>query len=345
MRKEIFYLFSSAYRLKYKQDNIDVVAAPVGYVIGFRYNKEKYVHKNVLSLEKNKIIGKKGLVIYVERDAEKGILNFHPLRMVRIKELNEIGNTYKVYLEMDKFCVTDDLEAFNQELKAEVPDLPYIEIEKGKFFTKAELVKNVREREFIDGFEHLAKELKYTIDYKDSIFYCVPEIELLAPKKSKELILTRYKDKIQNYLLLDSANSYQFTIYHHNPDLRGFRALRLILETDPNSIKMISEDYFEFTSAYDEEKFEIYTRRLHSNKFSHLVIKPNVEDVLMPKISIPIVVRYNWFYTFSSLSITGLGVFFAGLSSNIPNVGWRLISLLASAFVAGVGLFLRTRKD
>lgn len=344
MPKKIFYLFSSAYRERYKQDNIDVIAAPIGYIIGFRYNKDRYVHPNVLSLKKSEIIGQKGLVIYVERDANQKILNFHPLRMVKIKELNEIGNTYKVYLEMAEFCNAEDLQEFNKELREVVPDLPYIEIEKGKFFTKADELKNVRIKGFLEGFELLAKEMKSTVDYKDSILYCIPEIELVEPKKSKALILTNYKQKIENYLQLDSAKSYQFTIYHFNPELMGFRSLRLLLKTDPNSIEIISEDYFEFTSSYDDRRFEIYTKRIDLDKFSYLVLKSNNEKILIPQISIPIVVRYNRFYSIGTLVLAGLGVFSTGLSTNIKTI-WQVPCLLVSAFFAALGLFLKTRKD
>lgn len=156
--------------------------------------------------------------------------------------------------------------------------------------------------------------------------------------------MTNYKQKIENYLQLDSAKSYQFTIYHFNPELMGFRSLRLLLKTDPNSIEIISEDYFEFTSSYDDRRFEIYTKRIDLDKFSYLVLKSNNEKILIPQISIPIVVRYNRFYSIGTLVLAGLGVFSTGLSTNIKTI-WQVPCLLVSAFFAALGLFLKTRKD
>jgi hypothetical protein len=56
-------------------------------------------------------------------------------------------------------------------------------------------------------------------------------------------------------------------------------------------------------------------------------------------------IKYNRFYSIGTTALAALGIFLAGLSSNIKILKWQILFMFISASIAGLGLFFKTQKD
>jgi len=88
VQDKIVYLFSSSHRQVYKQDNINALCYPPGFVIHFRYD-EKWVDTEIWNKKQNELEGKEAIIVVVdtEKRNDEYFPRFYPIRKQKLKSL------------------------------------------------------------------------------------------------------------------------------------------------------------------------------------------------------------------------------------------------------------------
>lgn len=131
---ECLYLFSSNTRRLYRQDVINALAVPRGFIMHFRYEK-KYVASKLwesISYEpdvtRNMLKGTSVVVTYVHQEAiggkqeEMRVLGLFPLRLGKVIDIDTDGDTIHVYFTLDEYFAYAEPESESTKIYVQALD-------------------------------------------------------------------------------------------------------------------------------------------------------------------------------------------------------------------------------
>ncbi len=121
-KKEIVYLFNSAFSPLYQRNLLKTIAIPRGSINYVRYTISRNVPPELVeNFENNKrkvkqrLLNKDGLFIFVDRFAQGGY-KYYPLRRLKITSVDIEHDKLMIYFEVRKCVHCPNVDDFSQEL-------------------------------------------------------------------------------------------------------------------------------------------------------------------------------------------------------------------------------------
>lgn len=121
------YVFSSASRPLYKQNVLDNIASPPGYILHYRY-ETKHVGDPLMRrvTDGGSFEGMPGLVVFVDQmhgeDGALSVSNFYPLRAIEVRQVVLDGSVLHIFFKVGKYVSyssepTDTRDEYNRRLE------------------------------------------------------------------------------------------------------------------------------------------------------------------------------------------------------------------------------------
>lgn len=111
----MIYLFNSGFRPLYRNNILNTLYVPNGFVIEFRYrikDEESYVHPSLKNQLNKATKDEKVVIIFVDRYANNGYI-YHPIRLGRFVSFREEDQRLYLSVELVEFIYPKNLNSFN----------------------------------------------------------------------------------------------------------------------------------------------------------------------------------------------------------------------------------------
>lgn len=183
------YVFSSASRPLYKQNVLDNVASPPGYILHYRY-ETKHVGDPLMRrvTDGGSFEGMRGLVIFVDQvqgqDGSLSVKKFYPLRDIEVREVALDGSVLHVFFKVGRYVSygsepTDIREEYSNGLEdnlkgAGLPTQKYVTINPWKpNFDFADTASKQQQAKAWSGLVELLENVE---TFETSVFFRVPGV-------------------------------------------------------------------------------------------------------------------------------------------------------------------------
>jgi hypothetical protein len=211
----VLFFLSSDYSPRYKQDILRCLAAPIGSVVQFRYDKV-HIPEDVLKklVSTGTQFPLEGVVCSV---ATKGIgvLPIVPVRKVRVQKPRVHGETISIKLVVDQVVVADSA-GFTSELDSLTNNrVPRIKEEgqnaEGYYLFEAEMPSKTEVGSSVSIWERTVSALRQQHAYKDEPFFWVA----LGIESSDKQLDTSELHPWRN--VIEPRGEYRLLVYHFQP--------------------------------------------------------------------------------------------------------------------------------
>lgn len=294
------YVFSSASRPLYKQNVLDNVASPPGYILHYRY-ETKHVGDPLMRrvTDGGPFEGMRGLVIFVDQvqdqDDSLSVESFYPLRDIEVREVVLDGSVLHVFFKVGRYVsygsepmktrreYSDRLE---DNLKgAGLPTQKYVTLNPWKpNFDFADTTSKQQQAKAWSGLVELLENVE---TFETSVFFRVPGVRqqegltklARAKAKAKELVRRIFRAQPADYLsvqeVLTRRSGYELRSGHNYAlELTFYRKGSAEAIEGSTLVPVLDNTYF----RYDPEP--ILVRFRYDNHDIDLVTTPVTQDAL-----------------------------------------------------------------
>ncbi len=320
MDNKLIYLFGSTSRPVYRENNINALCFPQGFIMHYRYD-EKWVSKEIISNIDN-LRNYETLIVFVDT-TDGDIPHFYPIRKAKIKKIEIDGDFYHFYIELFGEWVDYRESGKLDKLKEYDPLIKDIEenptSENPKFVSIDTLNDEIKLSEDSPAWTSIIEKIGNKEPFKNVLFYRIDDIYEIDSRES--LKITNFGETKAGYTV-KSGKKYNMELsfnYGKEPPEEALTD-RLIASIDENLCSAIPN---ELRLGFRADRQDIYLNIKESlqDSMTYLIIKFKEGKVEGPNVTIPIKVTYN------RLTIYGLVILFligtlltSGLVSSLINV-------------------------
>lgn len=295
---EVVYLFSSSHRPIYKQDNVNALCYPSGFIMHFRYD-EKWVDTEILNKNPNELEGKEAIIVVVdsEKRNQEYFPRFYPIRKAKIKKFDIDGSVSHFYFELLPDWVDyrennklRDYQAFIDLLK-EKP-VSGKEGLNGKFVSLDRLQRDIRFSSEAKAWESIIEKIGSLSPYKETLFYRLSRF--YEAKSNKDLEITTFDELRCGYTLKSG------TIYNLEFSFSYGKEPPAAVSKEKFTINLVDLDkYFytpipyELTLGFRVDKQNVYlsTKELFLSAHTILILSFKEGIIEGPNVLIPIKIK------------------------------------------------------
>jgi hypothetical protein len=254
---EWLYLFSSNQSPQYRQDIIDVLAAPAGTHYTFRYD-DIYVEQSTAQ-KWRALSSMRVLVVFSEQDPKEQTARFLPVRLATVVEADVLGSRYFVRFRLEDIVAlqTNDDSAiadFNAELVHHSIESPYESSASLGSPLDMTTLASGQDQEL--AFERVAELLSSTVTYKSFVLFRVRRLRDIRDDASVDAAA-------DGLFTLTSDRGYELDIVQsqiHTP----IEPRRFLVETDGVSLQVVGREGFEVASRYDRVAIPVFATQAPS---------------------------------------------------------------------------------
>jgi hypothetical protein len=340
------HLFTSNIRPVYEHDVVDVLAAPRGMTIRFRY-AQRYVATSLHDLWRDDKLAKRAVLVHfsMQQEARYHDAAYIPLRAGMVVRTAVEGSSFVIYFTVGDYVSLADPTLRETDLGQSVRNFttglasllgdghPDKQISASEGGSAENLLSSTATQ--ADAFEHAVGYLRRTRSFHDYAFARLDRLERSktgAPVKMEEGV---YK--------LTGGESYEAVMVHYQGnDALGVCSLRL--KTDGELLRVVGSDEIRIASRYDTVPIRLFAPARDDIQHATIAIAPT-EGLRGPTLQVPVQVapsaRGTVLYaggTFLALAIAASpGAF--GVSSD-----WAKVLLVGGALLGGAVTFFRRRR-
>lgn len=322
---KIVYLFSSAYHPVYKQDNINALCYPTGFIMHFRY-EEKWVDTEILNENPEELVGKEAIIVVVEAEKrnQERLPLFFPIRKAKIKKFDIDGSVSHVYFELLPDWVdyreNNKLRDYQSCIES-VKEKPISgnEMLIGKFFSLDNLQQDINFSSEAKAWESIIEKIGNLDSYKETLFYRLSRF--YEAKSNRDLEIIKF-DELRCGYTLKSGTKYNFELsfsYGKKPPEAASKD-RLIVKVDlDKNFYTPIPDEIPLGFRVDKQNVYLSTKELFLDAFTYLVISFKKDLIEGPSILIPIEIKKTvktYFYVL--MILIGLILVTGIISERIP---------------------------
>lgn len=322
---KIVYLFSSAYHPVYKQDNINALCYPSGFIMHFRY-EETWVDTEILKKNPKELEGKEAVIVVVEAEKRNQELfpRFFPIRKAKIKKYEIDGSVSHVHFELLPDWVDyrednklRDYQSCIESLKEKPISGPKMLI--GKFFSLDNLPLDIKFSHDAKAWESIIEKIGSLDSYKQTLFYRLSRF--YEEKSNKDLKITMF-DKFRCGYTLKSGTKYniEFSFNYGKAPPKDAIKDRLKVKVDLHKyFYMPIPDEIQLGFRVDKQNVYLSTQELFLDAFTVLTISFEKGLIEGPNVSIPIKIkRAVKTYLYVLMILIGLILVTGIISERIP---------------------------
>lgn len=248
----MFLCLSSGATPRYREDILRAISMPSRSSLQFRY-QHRYVASAILG--KPFPVGSQVLIAYVDQSDPAKPIQIVPCRFAVLTEAITVGTAVTLSLELREFAFSEDVEQFNNSLKADADGIvPAWQTGKahGHYWLEAEIEsKTVVGSNMLDYWEGIVKQLSDRTDFKDeACFYTVVGVYDALSKSEVKLESARYEVK--------SSREYEFRLYHFYPKDLPLKTV-LSLTTTGQMLSFTTNPVMHMDSRYDLKRVRFKT--------------------------------------------------------------------------------------
>ena len=343
---KIVYLFASSHRQVYKQDNINALCYPSGFIMHFRYDV-KWVDKEIYNKSPKEIEGKEAIIVTVDEGInEEHFPRLYPIRKAKIKKFEIDGSVAHFYFELISEWV-DYRENDNQEFIDLLEKKPIKGKEglRGIFASLDKSQKCIKLSPEVKAWESVIQKLGNLDSYNETLFYRFNGI--YETSTNKRLDLTEF-DIFRCGYKLNSGTKYilelSFSYGKEPPDAAIKNKLMIEVDTNNNFYVPIPKE-ISLGFRVDKQNVFLSTRELFSDEQTYLAISFKEDTIEAPNVLIPIKIKKtNKTYFYVLLTLIGL-IFVTGtISENIQIMSpYKNILQLLGTILATTGTWFLSK--
>lgn len=254
----MFICLSSGASRRYRQDILRAIAMPKESQIQFRYDSKWIAPKIRELLSKENARGIPSLIAYIDQHDNTKPPEIIPCRFATLVEAVVHGKTCSLILALQEFGYAQNLEAFNNEIRAACGDtLPTWQPDgtlKGHYWfeTGQEPVTVVKSLKLTE-WESIVAQIAERVDFVDE--NCFYTIEGLYSVGTETTICSE-----DGYYELNPGKEYEARIYHFHPE-KVPEGTRLSLGTSSQWLTFTTNPELILDSRYDLKRVRLKTGR------------------------------------------------------------------------------------
>ncbi|CAD7778061.1 MAG: hypothetical protein KBONHNOK_01092 [Candidatus Methanoperedenaceae archaeon GB50] len=334
---KIAYLFSSSYRERYRQDNINVLAHPPGFVMHFRYDR-KWVDDKLLN-DIDSLKGKEAIIVIV--DSEKGnngvFPKFYPVRKAKIIKAELSGSVLHVYFELlpDWVDYTErDYDSLINSLKERPKERK--EYLSGKFIVMDQLVQPVKFSPRTEAWESIIKKISVLESYKRTLFFKLDAIREVSQNEELKIEnIDKHMEILRGYVIKSGGRyALEISLYLEN-DLSVAEKDKIVVRTDEKFFYPLIPKEIPINFRVDKQILYISTKQVLFDSLTHLIIELEKKCLSGPEIIIPLKVKYNRIRFGLSFLIFFAGLMFTGGVIPLTGIASIIIKVIGSLMSTG----------
>jgi len=342
----MFICLSSGASRRYRQDILRAIAMPKGSQLQFRYDSTWIAPKIRDLLSKGNVSGIASLIAYIDQHDNTKPPEIIPCRFATLTEVAIHGRTCSLILALEEFSYSQNLDAFNKEMRAASGDtLPTWQPDgtiKGHYWFETgqdpvTVVKSLK----LTEWENIVAQIADRADFVDE--NCFYTIEGLYPVGTETAICQK-----DGYYELNSGGEYEARIYHFHPK-KASEGTRLSLATSSQWLTFTTNPELILDSRYDLKRVRLKTGRPLEPENAVLAIR-RVDDTSESELGnweFDMLLRIKGGFRRSLVYGIGLGVLIAApqiiaaFSNPALPMGSRTAICIASAIMGlGVGILV-----
>lgn len=348
---KVVYLFSSSQRRVYKQDNINALCYPPGFIMHFRYD-EKWVGTEIAQRDPDDFKDKEVIIVVVdiEEKNKKHFPRFYPIRKAKIKKVDVEGSVFHFYFELLPDWVDYRHNTDLRDYQSNIDSLKEKPISgegglSGKFVSFEELREDIKFSSKTKAWESIIEKIGNLSLYKETLFYRLSRF--YEVNSNKDLKITKF-DELRCGYTLEGGKKYNLELsfsYGKEPPDTTSRD-KLIVKVDENFYMPIPNE-IELGFRVDKQNIYLSTKELFFDTMTHLITTFKEGVIEGPNVTIPIKITYDRLRLGVSFSVLFIGLFLtSGLTSSITQIDQiphdllKLCGSLISTYV----LFILYRK-
>lgn len=254
----MFICLSSGASRRYRQDILRAIAMPKGSQLQFRYDSKWIAPKIRDLLSEKNTSGITSLIAYIDQHDSTKTPEIIPCRFATLAETVIHGKTCSLVLALEEFGYAQNLDAFNNEIRAASGDmLPTWHPDgtiKGHYWFEIgqELVTVVKSLKLTE-WESIVTQIAERADFADeSCFYAIEGLYPVGIETAISLKDGRYE--------LNSGREYEVRIYHFSPE-KVPEGTRLSLATSSQWLTFTTSPELILDSRYDLKRVRLKTGR------------------------------------------------------------------------------------
>ena len=250
----MLFCLSSGASARYLEDVIRALAMPQGTHLQFRYAKSWLDESTVAKIETRTICGEKAIISYIDQSKPGVTPRIVPCRLAVVRDVNILGHSFCIDLEVTKFAFAKNIESFQQEIrKVDGGNLPHWDEEAGEpklygkwFLELSDHFCDFSETDNLKEWENIVKELGKSEDFENKnldLFFHVVGIGRIDQPGNRVALH-------DGYYPIRSNTEYQILIYQFQPG-RVPENKWLKLTTSERRIGLSSNPLVIIDSRYD----------------------------------------------------------------------------------------------
>lgn len=320
--EEVVYLFSSSHRPIYKQDNVNALCYPSGFIMHFRYD-EKWVDTEIWNKNPDELMGKDAIIVVVDTEKRNQEFSprFYPIRKAKIKKFDIDGSVSHFYFELlpDWVDYREDKEL--REYQTFVDSLKEKPVSgkegvNGKFVSLDKLKQGINFSSEPKAWESIIRKIGNLSPYKETLFYRLSGFYKV--NSNKDLVMAMF-DEYRSGYILNSGTKYNlelsFSYGKEPPDAASKDKLMVKVDFDKNFYMPIPD---EITLGFRVDKQNVFLSTkelLFSDAITYLVISSKNDLIEVPNVLIPIKIKKTVkTYFYGLMILLGL-IFVTGILS------------------------------
>ena len=342
---KVLYLFSSSHRRIYKQDNMNVLCYPPGFIMHFRYDR-KWIGNEITRKKPDDFIDNEAIIVIVdiEKSDKKYFPRFYPVRKAKIKKVDMAGSALHIYFELLPDWVVYENNTKLKDYQSCINSLREKPIEgigrlEGKFVSFEELSPDIKFSPRTKAWESIIRKIGNLEPYKKTLFYKLDKF--CEVKSNKDLKITKFDDIKCGYIL-ESGKRYNLELsfdYGKEPPTEADKE-KLIVKVEEENFYTPIPNKIALSFRVDKQSIYLSTKERFFDGLTYLIITFEKELIEGPNVVIPIRVKYNRLRIWSSFLIFFIGLILTSGVIQIYQVPQYALKLLGSFISTSVMFWL-----
>lgn len=246
-------LLSSAHSPRYREDILRCLAAPIGSIVQFRYDKRWIANELVDRVERGELaLPSSGIVCYVDLQGA-GPLTMIPVRSVRVERINVHGRTVSIGLRMKEFNYAEPV-VFTKELfdlSGNVsPQKINDEVEGKYLFEVDSLPVSLKTGQTVGDWEEVVVLLRDQAAFADEPFFWTVVGAHLEGSKMDSNVFSEWPQK-------PISDPFDLLVYHYQPKPGPRIDSKLTISTG-SSLERSGPSEIDIDSRYDLKRWRLY---------------------------------------------------------------------------------------
>lgn len=318
---KILYLFSSTStkRALYREDAINALCFPPGFIIHFRYDTNWVSEEINEDLEYFK--GYETLIVIAD-EYKSNNYHFYPIRKAKIKKVEKDGDFFHIYFKLLGEWVDYRESESLDELKSYhnfIMDINENPCKNMKFASVGLLNTEIKFSKDTSAWASIIEKIGNKESYKNVLFYRINGIYELD-SRSYQKIATFGDSKVGYALKAGKKYIMDISLNYGKETPKTALEDRLIVNIDENHLFAIPN---EIKLGFRADKQDVYLPINESlqDSITYLTINFKEGNIEGPNVIIPIKITYNRIFVYILIFLFLLGtILSSGLIANIINI-------------------------